>query len=229
MPLSLVSSPEQSHINLTFHGVGPQTRPLEPGEDGVWVTSELFTSVLDVVEGRPDVTITFDDGNDSDVRVALPALRERGLTATFFVVAGKLGSPGFLSAEDVRLLAGEGMTIGNHGMHHRSWRKLDDDTLKEELGSARGMLEEVVGGRVAQAAIPFGSYDRRVLQALRRHGYDRAFTSDGGPAQPGRWLQARTSLRKVDGVAQVRQILWPTASAWSTATRGAKAAVKRWR
>ena len=67
----------------------------------MWVTRERFLSLLDAVTGRDDVRITFDDGNASDVEQALPALRERGLTATFFVVAGRLGTPRFLDRHGV--------------------------------------------------------------------------------------------------------------------------------
>ena len=68
-----------SVVNLTVHGIGPTDRPLEPDEDKTWVTVEQFEQVLDTAVGRPDVRITFDDGNASDVRIALPRLVERGL------------------------------------------------------------------------------------------------------------------------------------------------------
>ena len=45
--------------------------------------------------------ISFDDGNASDLEIGLPALLERGLTATFFVLAGRLGRPGSLDADEV--------------------------------------------------------------------------------------------------------------------------------
>ena len=48
--------------------------------------------------------LSFDDGNSSDVEIALPALRERGLPRRFFVVAGRLDRPGSLSRDDVREL-----------------------------------------------------------------------------------------------------------------------------
>jgi len=216
-------------INVTFHGVGPQTRALEAGEDRVWLSTEQLTAALDGIVGRTDVTVSFDDGNVSDLQVALPALRERALLATFFVVAGRLGSPGFLADEDVRALAAEGMTIGSHGMRHRSWRRLGDGELEEELVGARLLLEEVVGQPVTHAAIPFGAYDRRVLQTLRSYAYQRVFTSDRGPAKSNSWLQARNSLRKQDGQAELEHILCPAVPSWRQFGGHAKLLVKRWR
>ncbi len=207
-------------INFTFHGIGPQERFLEPGEGTVWVSTERFRSVLDAVKGRPDVRITFDDGNRSDVEIALPALLERGMTATFFVVAGRLGSDAFLTAEDLRALAAAGMRIGSHGMHHRPWREAD---LQEEVVTAKAVLEDALGQPITEAACPFGSYDRRVLKALKRAGYARVYTSDRGSAAPGEWLQARTSITEA---GDVRSLMDPSAP---SLRRRAELAAKRWR
>ncbi|MFZ0376580.1 MAG: polysaccharide deacetylase family protein, partial [Solirubrobacteraceae bacterium] len=82
---------QERAINLTFHGIGRPERPLGRGEGDVWVSEARFLSLLDVAASRDDVRITFDDGNASDIEIALPALRERELSATFFVVADRLG------------------------------------------------------------------------------------------------------------------------------------------
>jgi peptidoglycan/xylan/chitin deacetylase (PgdA/CDA1 family) len=188
-------------INLTFHGIGETSRCLDAGEDGVWVSRELFGAVLDAAADRPDVRITFDDGNASDVEHGLPALRERGLSATFFVVAGRLGTPGFLDEADVRALADGGMTIGCHGMRHRPWRRLDPNALHEELVEAKRRLEAVVERPVTHAACPFGAYDRRALQMLRRCAYREVCTSDRGTARTGGWMQPRNTVRADDDAA----------------------------
>lgn len=211
--------------NLTFHGVGAPPRRLAPDEAAVWLTVEQLHAALDAIDGRDDVRLTFDDGNASDVEHALPALLERGRRAAFFPLVGRLGSPGSLSAADVRTLADAGMTIGSHGIHHRDWRRVGDDELAEELRGSRLALERLTGRPVTAASCPFGSYDRRVLAGLRRQaGYGLVFTSDGGPADPRAWLQPRTTLR-ADGGGRP-----PAASgAAGTAVRRVKRLVKRWR
>jgi len=181
--------------NLTVHGIGPTTRELDPGEGDTWVSVAQFEQVVDAVAGRPDVRLTFDDGNISDVEIALPRLVERGLKAEFFVLAGMLGEPGRLDSDGVRELLDAGMRIGSHGWAHRDWRTLGAREAAEELSAAHHLLGQLVGEPVSRVAIPFGSYDRRVLSRLRRIGVTRAYTSDGGPARPGSWLQPRTSLR----------------------------------
>lgn len=183
-------------VNLTVHGIGPAPRTLDPGEDRTWVSVEQFEQVLDAVVGRPDVHLTFDDGNASDVEIALPRLLERGLTAEFFILAGRLGEPGRLSRDQVAELLDAGMVIGSHGWAHRDWRRIDSEHALKEIYDAPRVLSELTGRPVSRVAIPFGSYDRRVLTRLRRAGMTRIYTSDGGRARPNAWLQRRTSLHQ---------------------------------
>jgi peptidoglycan/xylan/chitin deacetylase (PgdA/CDA1 family) len=185
----------RSIVNLTVHGIGTTSRELDPGEDLTWVGVEQFERVLDAVIGRTDVRITFDDGNASDVEIALPRLLDRGLTAEFFVLAGLLGEPGRLDADGVRELVAAGMTVGSHGWAHRDWRRMDAEQSMVEINDAGRVLTELTGRQVSRVAIPFGSYDRHVLDRLRRARVTRAYTSDGGRALPGSWLQPRNSLR----------------------------------
>lgn len=212
----------QPLVNLTFHGIGSPARPLDPGEQAVWVSRERFLAVLDAVAGRDGVRVTFDDGNRSDLTTALPALRDRGLTGTFFVVAGRLGEPEFLDEDDVRALAGAGMTVGSHGMRHRAWRALDAAALREEVVDAKARLETVLERPVTEAACPFGSYGRRSLGALRDAGFRRVYTSDRGHASADAWIQARTTITE-------ESPLEPILAGETSLTRRAKRVIKQWR
>lgn len=194
--------------NVCFHGIGAPDRELEPGEGAYWIGTEVFLEVLDLLADRPDVRLSFDDGNASDVEIALPALVERGLSATFYVVAGRLDRRGSLGRDDVRHLHAAGMTIGTHGMWHRPWRHLDAGQLDEELIEARAELGEVIGARVQDAALPLGQYDRRVLSRLRSLDYRSVQTSDRRAARPGGWLQPRYSIGSGDSARSVdREVL----------------------
>jgi len=191
-------------VNVTVHGIGTPARPLHDDEDRTWITVDQLEGLLDAAVGRTDVVITFDDGNSSDVEIALPRLLERRLKARFYVCAGLLGEPGRLDEHAVRELYRAGMVIGSHGWSHRDWRTLEwgpdgAPAVYDELVLARQQLGRVVRSEVSEVAVPFGSYDRHVVRALRRSGASRVYTSDGGWARPGSWLQARTSIHADDG------------------------------
>lgn len=212
---------------LTFHGVGAVPAHVGDSERGVWVERELFEAILDEVRARDDVAITFDDGNRSDVEIAMPALAERGMRGTFFVLADRLGTPGYLSAGDLEELTAAGMTVGCHGSAHRSWRSLGDDELRRDVDGGRGQLERALGGSVTEASCPFGEYDRRVLRELRRLGFTRAYTSDGGWTDAGRWLQARNTV--TSDWQSLRERLEGREPRAARVERAAKGLVKRWR
>lgn len=217
-------------LTLCFHGIGTPARALEPDEEHFWVEDAQFEEFLDVISKYPSVRITFDDGNASDMALALPSLCRRNLSATFFVLSGRLNQPGSLAVADVRSLARNGMTVGSHGMWHRPWRSATDAELKEELADAADAIADAVGQPVSQVACPFGSYDRRVLSAIRRHGFSRVYTVDGGPARSDAWLQSRYTVRAADSPADIeRRARSPRGNALPAAVRQGKSLVKRWR
>ncbi|MEV1333418.1 polysaccharide deacetylase family protein [Micromonospora costi] len=216
-------------INICFHGVGEPGRDLEPGEDRYWVDRDAFLAILDEVAAWPATRISFDDGNLSDLSIGLPALVDRDLTADFFVLAGRLGEPGSLDAAGVRELRRHGMTIGTHGMSHRSWRAMDPATVRDELVVARERLAAAAGSPVDLAACPLGRYDRRLLASLRRLDYARVFTSDRRPARPGAWLQPRFSVRRGDTPASLRAEVLARPSRYRRARLAAVGIAKRLR
>jgi len=194
-------------INLCFHGIGSIDHEREPGESRYWVTEDSFLRILDEVTEHPQVRLSFDDGNRSDVVVALPALRERALRASFFALAGRLDDCASLSPSDLRELRAAGMTIGSHGWTHVPWRGLDDDDARRELIDARSVLMEASAGAIQDAALPLGRYDRGVLGRLEQAGYRTVYTSDRFPARSDSWLQARYSVTAGDTVASIRSVL----------------------
>jgi len=170
-------------VNLCFHGIGTPDRELEPDEAQYWVGEGQFDELLDVVRQEPGLRLTFDDGNASDVEIALPALRRARLEASFF-----------------------GMTVGNHGLRHRPWRSLDADGEREELVQARAAIAGAAGQSVDEASFPFGEYDRGALRAVRRAGFQRVYTVDGGPAQADAWLQSRHTITSAETPASLERL-----------------------
>lgn len=183
---------------LTFHGIGQP--PAEVGREELpyWCPEAIFHSILDALprvsrECRIPIEIEFDDGNLSDFTIAAPALKERGLTAAFFVCAGRIGKAQYLTSGQMRELEDEGMTVGSHGFDHVDWRKLHDDTaLDREVFQARDIITDVLGHPIEAVAIPFGSYDRRVWRTTAK-GFTVIHTSDGGlAAQTGQVIPRET-------------------------------------
>lgn len=147
------------------------------------------------------VTLTVDDGYASNKAHLKPVLRELGIPWTVFVLVRSLGAVNrwdlgwvgprerHLTAEDVRTLAAEGVTVGSHGMAHEDMTRLGDRALAESLAASRGRLEGLTGRPVDSIAYPWGRVDARVARAARRAGYRLGFA-----LRPPRGLPAELRL-----------------------------------
>lgn len=197
-------------IVLNFHGIGTPDRALEPGEAPYWISRDLLVATLDLAAVHADavrVDVTFDDGNASDLAIGAEELGRRGIAATFFVLSARIGMRGALSAEDIRTLSRQGHGIGSHGADHVAWKGLDAAGEQREFVQAREEIAAALGAPVTMAAIPFGRYDRRVLTALRRHGYQQVFSSDGGAVREGAFPVPRTSIRRDMSMEHIESLI----------------------
>ncbi|WP_337188861.1 polysaccharide deacetylase family protein [Phenylobacterium sp.] len=171
---------------FNFHGIGVPHAGVPADEAPYWCPTDLFMHLADAMadllrEGR-SIEITFDDGNRSDLDIAAPILADRGLSATFFACSGRLDDPRYLDGAGLRSLEVMGMVVGSHGRNHVDLRRADAATLRQETSGSQQTLSEALGRPVDRFAIPFGSYDRRVLGALKT--YTRIYNSDQTRAGP---------------------------------------------
>jgi peptidoglycan/xylan/chitin deacetylase (PgdA/CDA1 family) len=123
------------------------------------------------------VTITFDDGCETDLLAAAPTLREAGFNATFFITSGRLGTGGYLSHTQLKELSGMGFEIGCHSMTHSYLTDLDEQGLAREIAQPKTELEQTIGKAVEHFSCPGGRYDSRVLRVARSAGYRSVSTS----------------------------------------------------
>ena len=191
---------------INFHGIGTPPPGLPEGEDKYWVSPDTYRGFLDRCCVGTERTITFDDGNASDLEHGAPELEKRGLRGAFFVCADRIGKPGYLSAADLKELVARGHTVGSHGRGHVPWPELDEPALHDEVVTAAQEIAEASGAPVTAVAIPFGRYDRRVLRKLDQAGYARVYSSDGLPRLSDGGVIPRYSVRADLPMAQ--QFAW---------------------
>jgi peptidoglycan/xylan/chitin deacetylase (PgdA/CDA1 family) len=198
-------------IYLNFHGLGDPPFHVADSDRLYWLSPDRFTSIIRLAydnetDGRK-IEITFDDGNMSDVMIALPILDAFGRRASFFPLSGRIGQPGFLGAADVLRLSDAGMSVGSHGAAHVRWTTLADDELATQVTNSLRALSDVIRKPVTTVAVPFGAYDRRVLRILRRLDVAAVFTSDGGPTRSSDWIKSRTTIRMDTPVESIEALV----------------------
>lgn len=217
---------------INFHGVGAPKRQLEPGEEPYWISETFFLQILDQValhigDKGQEVRLTFDDGNVSDIEIGASHLNDRSLTASFFVLSGRLNLAGSLSTGSLNKLVDMGHEVGTHGHVHRDWRQLNQTETQEEFAIARAMIEDAAGIPITSAAIPFGAYNRKVLRTLKHHDYKTVYSSDAGATAPNAWLKPRWSVRSDHKVEDVTGFLSGNETLWAFLRREAGMLKKR--
>lgn len=141
------------------------------------------------------VLLTFDDSQGSQITNGLPALIERDLTATFFIMTVVLGNPGWMTKDDVRNLHRKGMTVAGHTWDHHRVDEYSGSDWKTQLVDPRKTLERIIGEPVEHLAYPFGAWDEAALPHVSKAGYKTAFQlADKEPSTKQPLLTLQRSL-----------------------------------
>lgn len=125
------------------------------------------------------VTLTFDDG-DEDNFAAAQLLQQQGLRATFFIPSGLVGTPGYMTWDQLQQLEQAGNEIGGHSLDHTKVQGLDAEALRHQICDDRANLIDH-GFSPVSFAYPFGNYDPAAKAMLKDCGYAAARTISGGP------------------------------------------------
>jgi peptidoglycan/xylan/chitin deacetylase (PgdA/CDA1 family) len=204
-------------VVLAYHEIMPRS------SYSYCVTCGAFRQQLAVLSslaqhGRLRAHVTFDDGEQSQLVNALPALEEQGIRATYFVNPGLAGAePKFLTWEQLKTVQAAGHSVQSHGLSHKFLTLLNDRELEQELALSKEMLEQRLGSAVEEISVPGGRWDRRVIEACARAGYKRVYLSDPwifaemyGVKLIGRFMVRRSTtlpeLKKI--IERNRRALW---------------------
>jgi peptidoglycan/xylan/chitin deacetylase (PgdA/CDA1 family) len=118
-----------------------------------------------------------------------------------------------LLPEDLALLRGLGVEIGNHTLTHVHCRALRDDELQDEIVTAKARLEALSGGPVRAFSVPYG-HERdltpALLGVLRDSGHRAIFLVHGraNTARPAPDIWYRTSLHNEKPADLARVLRW---------------------
>lgn len=153
-----------------------------------------FHKVLDLVDqvglsgradlNRPDpygrtVVLTFDDAT-ADHAVVGEELYERGIAAIFFVIAGRLGRPGYLSTSQLEELVSQGHAVGSHALDHIPLDGLLRSQLRDQLARSKALLEDLLGLPIRYFAAPGGVSHPALTPELTTAGYSACRSMNWG-------------------------------------------------
>ena len=141
-------------IQLTIATSGYGTVTL----DEVALTKLTTPSARTFNEGL--VSITFDDGFEGSFTDGFQVLSQHNLKGTFYLNAGLINTPNYMSGSQANALIAGNQEVGSHLYHHSDMVWLDTPTLESELQGNALSLRSILGGTYTptQLASPYGSF-----------------------------------------------------------------------
>lgn len=157
---------------------------------------------------QKSVCITFDDGCETDLIAAAPALCEFHFRATFYITTGFMGRAGYLSRDQVKELSSLGFELGCHSASHPYLTELDEAGLRREITQPKRELEDLLGRRVEHFSCPGGRFNHRVADFVRSAGYKTMATSvmRANPAHGDQFALGRVAVLRHTNVAEFAAI-----------------------
>ncbi|MEK7153750.1 MAG: polysaccharide deacetylase family protein, partial [Patescibacteria group bacterium] len=118
---------------------------------------------------RPLLTMTFDDGHEDNANNALPLINQYDFKTTHcFATTFIEGQPNQVT-NNVLAFYNSGHEICSHSVTHPFMTTLTDAALTYESQHAKQYLESITGTPVNNFATPYGDYNARVNNELKKH------------------------------------------------------------
>ncbi|MFX0198881.1 MAG: GT4 family glycosyltransferase PelF [Candidatus Hodarchaeota archaeon] len=163
-------------------------------ESGYQIIS--IEEVVSYIKGQEElsprsVCLTFDDGYYNNYESVFPILKKYNVPAAIFVSTRYIASNSskevdlkigerFLSWGEIREMAGGGVEFGSHGYNHCDLTSLSPDKSFQEVRRSKQLMGKNISGKIRYFSYPYGRYDKRTKELVKRAGFDAAFTTIPG-------------------------------------------------
>ncbi len=146
---------------------------------------------------KKTVALTFDDGFEGVYNNAFPILKEYGYPATLFAVTDYVGrnmewervdgihAYALCSWEKLRAMDQGGIDIQSHTKTHPFLSELDEEGIASEIEGSKIAIEENLDKKVEFLAYPYGDFNARVIDYLRKYAMTGAVSTTFGKARKG--------------------------------------------
>lgn len=164
--------------------------------------SDIAREWPNILDTRPAVALTFDDGLENNWTNACKILKKYNMVGTFFIPTAYIGTVcqpplskemapyqdiPMLSWENIEDMVRDGFEIGAHSHSHVMIAKQSPTRREEEILRPKKILENRLGIQITSFAYPKGhsdSFSKATRKLVERAGYLAACTQTGGPLRP---------------------------------------------
>jgi peptidoglycan/xylan/chitin deacetylase (PgdA/CDA1 family) len=109
--------------------------------------------------------------------------------------AGTETADAFMTWDQVREMAGGGISFGGHGVTHRLLTTLSRAEVETEIVGSRAALDRELPGHAIAFCYPNGDWNRAVAEVVQAHGFRLAFSTERGLAGPD---NERFAIRRIN-------------------------------
>lgn len=189
--------PEETPVIISFHKITNR-----PELGGTFNTERQFRAFMHhiseygyttpglhelIEKGEEGIAVFFDDAYENIYDTAYRIMKPRNLNGVLCPIVSFIGKMNswdrginryaHMNWEQLREMSNAGFDIVSHSMTHRDLRKLSDEELEYEISESRNVLQNKLGCDVDYFMYPFGLYNNRVKNAVKKAGYKGAFAS----------------------------------------------------
>ncbi len=128
------------------------------------------------------IGISIDDAFDSVYKVAWPRLKAAGLPFTLFVATDQIDRkvPGYMTWDQIRELARDGVTIGSQTASHLHMPGSSMKAVMSDIAKSNARFVEQLGKRPELFAYPYGESSAEVRAYMIKVGFVAAFGQHSG-------------------------------------------------
>ncbi|HEY0093269.1 MAG TPA: polysaccharide deacetylase family protein [Archangium sp.] len=155
------------------------------------------------------VTITLDDGWSTQYTYARPALQQRGLRSTYYLVTEGIrgGWGGYLTTSQVQTLRNDGNELAGHTLTHEDLTTLTTAQVETQVRDSQAWLKSQFGlASVPAFASPYGKYNASTLATIHQYYGSHRTVNGGHNYRDSNILQLRAyDVTSTVSVATVRE------------------------
>jgi peptidoglycan/xylan/chitin deacetylase (PgdA/CDA1 family) len=138
------------------------------------IDDQAITNYTPTPWNRPLVSLTFDDGYESNVTSALPVMERYGFDSTQCYEIMDLRRNPAVNDETVRTFYRAGHELCSHTINHGFLTKLTPTQVDEELRVSKDYIQNIIGAPITGFASPYGDYNQAVnSQIMQYYGWHR--------------------------------------------------------
>lgn len=189
-----------------------------------YIAEQGFNSLLPQQMRTPlpekPIVISFDNGHESQHRLALPILKKYGLRAVFFITTDYIEQDNYMTVAQLRDLQQQGMEIGSHGVSHQSLDDVPNIEIEHELTESQKILSRLLKKKIVSFSMPNGKVHAEMKHRTASY-YRHVFGGHFGFYQPekGRFNIPRLAIKRgltfeqfqnllQQNPALIRQLYW---------------------